>query len=240
MVETISQTRARFDRELIELRDNILRISHMADTAVDRAIQALKDQDVDLARQVIADDKAINDLRYQIEADCYRLLALQQPTARDLRSVVTAIHIVVELERIGDHAESIAKLAIEQANEPLLKPLIDIPRMAATAREMIHDGLNAYMNRDEAQARRTVERDHEVDQLEAQIYRELLTFMLQDPRNITRATQLLWVAHHLERIGDRATNICERAIFMVTGEIQELNASRESDKLSEKEADESR
>jgi phosphate transport system protein len=227
MVDTISQTRATLDRELIKLRDNILRISHMADTAIERAIQALKDQDVELARQVIADDKAINTLRYQIETDCYRLLALQQPTARDLRSVVTAIHIVVELERIGDHAESIATLATEQAKEPLLKPLIDVPRMAATAREMIHDGLNAYMSRDEALARRTVERDHEVDQLEAQIYRELLTFMLQDPRNITRATQLLWIAHHLERIGDRATNICERVIFMVTGEIEELNVTHE-------------
>jgi phosphate transport system protein len=216
------KSRATLDRELTVLRDNILRISHMVDMAIERSIQALKDQDVDLARQVIADDKKINALRYQIESECYRLLALQQPTARDLRAIVTAIHIVVELERIGDHAEGIARLAIELAAEPLLKPLIDVPRMAYIAREMMRLSLNAYLDWDAEQAALIIERDHEIDQLNEQVYRELLTFMLQDTRNINRATHLLWVSHHLERIGDRAKNICERVMFMVTGEVKEI------------------
>lgn len=222
MAETSPKTRVTLDRELEALRDAILRISHMADTALDNAIQSLKDQDVELARQIVVDDQEINTLRYQIEYNCYRLLALQQPTARDLRSIVTAMHIVVELERIGDHAENIAQLSIELAQEPILKPLIDIPRMADIGREMMRLGLNAYMDWDAEQARHTVERDDEIDQLEDQIYRELLTFMLQDPRNISRATHLLRVAHNLERVGDRATNICERVIFMVTGDFKEL------------------
>jgi phosphate transport system protein len=217
-----SKPRHALDRELTVLRDNVLRISHMVDTAIDRSIQALKEQNPDLARQIIADDKKINALRYQIEEDCYRLLATQQPTARDLRSIVTAIHIVVELERIGDHAEGVAKLAIELSKEPMLKPLIDVPRMAQISREMMSASLNAYLNWDAEQAMQTAERDNEVDQLDDQVYRELLTFMLQDPRTITRATYLLWVSHNLERIADRVTNICERVVFMVTGQVKEV------------------
>lgn len=222
MPEQPAKVRSILDRELTILRDNILRISTMVESAIERAVLALKDQNVDLARQVIADDEAINALRFDVEGHCYRLLALQQPTARDLRVIVTAIHIVVELERIGDHAAEIAKIAVELAKEPLLKPLIDIPRMAKIGRDMMRASLDAYLNWNAEQARRTVERDTEIDHLNDQIYRELLTFMLQDPRNINRATHLLWVAHHLERIGDRITNICERVIFMVTGEIGEL------------------
>lgn len=222
MPEQPAKVRSILDRELTILRDNILRISTMVESAIERAVLALKDQNVDLARQVIADDEAINALRFDVEGHCYRLLALQQPTARDLRVIVTAIHIVVELERIGDHAAEIAKIAVELAKEPLLKPLIDIPRMAEIGRDMMRASLDAYLNWNAEQARRTVERDTEIDHLNDQIYRELLTFMLQDPRNINRATHLLWVAHHLERTGDRITNICERVIFMVTGEIGEL------------------
>jgi len=216
------KARSVLDRELTVLRDNTLRASHMVEAAIERAVAALKNQDVGLAQQVITDDQAINALRFEIEGHCYRLLALQQPTARDLRAIVTAIHIVVELERIGDHAAGIAKLTIELAKEPLLKPLIDIPRMAVVGREMMRDSLSAYLNWDAEQARRTVARDAEIDQLNDQVYRELLTYMLQDPRTINRATYMLWVAHNLERIGDRITNICERVIFMVTGEIGEI------------------
>lgn len=216
------KARGLLDRELTILRDNVLRLSYMVDHAIDRSIQALKTQNTQLARQIIADDKKINVFRYQIEDECYRLLATQQPTARDLRSIVTAIHIVVELERIGDHAEGIAKLALELAKESMLKPLIDIPRMAEISREMMRASLNAYLDRNAEQARLTAERDSEVDQLNDQIYRELLTFMLADPRNITRATYLLWTSHNLERIADRITNICERVIYMVTGEMSPL------------------
>jgi phosphate transport system protein len=215
--------RTLLDRELTVLRDNILRISHMVDSAIERSLHALKEQDIDLARQVIADDEKINKLRYQIENDCYRLLALQQPTARDLRSIVTAIHVVVELERIGDHAEGIAQIAVELSSEPLLKPLIDVPRMAQIGREMMRASLNAYLDWDDEQAQHTIKRDKAINELDNQVYRELLTFMLQDPRNINRATALLWVSHYLERIGDRIKNICERVSFMVTGEIKELD-----------------
>jgi phosphate transport system protein len=217
------KSRASLDRDLTVLRDNILRISHMVDSAIERAIQALKDQDVDIARQVIADDKKVNATRYQVEGDCYHLLATQQPTARDLRSIVTAIHIVVELERIGDHAEEIARLADDLAQEPLLKPLIDVPRMAQIARDMMRLSLNTYLDWDAAQAQVIIERDREIDQLNEQVYRELLMFMLQDPRNINRATDLLWVSYHLERIGDRIKNICERVMFMVTGEVKKTD-----------------
>jgi len=214
------KSRSQLDRELTVLRDNVLRIGHMADSAIERAVQALKEQNVELGRQVIADDKAINALRYQIEGDCYRLIALQQPTARDLRSIVTAIHIVVELERIGDHAEDVAEHAIALAQEPLLKPLIDLPRMAHIARDMMHASLNAYLDWDAEQAEQITQRDREINQLDEQVYRELLTFMLQDPRNINRATHLLWTSHDIERIGDRVKNICERVVFMVTGQVK--------------------
>lgn len=220
MNEVKYKSRSQLDRELTALRDNVLRIGHMADTAIERAVQALKEQNVELGRQVIADDQAINTLRYQIESNCYRLLALQQPTARDMRSVVTAIHIVVELERIGDHAEDVAEHAIALAQEPLLKPLIDLPRMAQIARDMMRSSLNAYLDWDAEQAEHTIQRDREINQLDEQVYRELLTFMLQDPRNISRATHLLWTSHDIERIGDRVKNICERVVFMVTGQVK--------------------
>jgi phosphate transport system protein len=220
--DTPLKARSTLDRELTILRDNVLRLSYMVDQAIERSIMALKTQDIQLARQIIVDDKKINAFRYQIENECYKLLATQQPTARDLRSIVTAIHIVVELERIGDHAEGIAKLAVELAKESMLKPLIDVPRMAEISREMMRASLNAYLDRNAEQARLTAERDREVDQLNDQVYRELLTFMLADPHNISRATYLLWVSHNLERIADRITNICERVIYMVTGEMSEL------------------
>jgi len=221
MNNTPLKARTTLDRELTALRDNVLKLSHLVDGAIERSVQALKEANVDLARQVIADDEQINALRYQIEQECYRLLVLHQPAARDLRAIVTAIHIVVELERIGDHARGIAKLAITLAAEPPLKPLIDVPRMAQISREMLRAGLQAYLDYDADLAAQTALRDDEVDQLDEQVYRELLTFMISDPRTISRATYLLWVSHNLERIADRITNICERVVFMVTGEIVE-------------------
>lgn len=223
MTDNSLQARATLDHELTRLRDNVLKLSHLVDRAIEQSVQALKDANVNLARQVIADDEQINALRYEQEQFCYRLIALHQPAARDLRAIVTAIHIVVELERIGDHARGIAKLATQLAQEPPLKPLIDVPRMAAICREMLHASLDAYLSRDAELAERTARRDDEVDHLDEQVYRELLTYMLADPRNISRATYLLWVSHNLERIADRITNICERVVFMVTGEITETS-----------------
>jgi len=154
------------------------------------------------------------------------LVATQQPMAGDLRTIVSVLHVIVDLERMADHAEGIAKITIMMGGEPLLKPLIDIPRMADKAVEMLHRSLEAFIERDVEEAKRICEEDDLVDGLYDQVYRELLTYMLEDPRNITRATWLLWVAHNLERIADRATNICERAVFLSTGKMEELNVSK--------------
>lgn len=219
----MSKARALFDRELTDLRDNILYLGGMVETAIEMSIQALREQDEDLARQVIAGDEEINDRRYDIEEQCVRLIATQQPAAGDLRAIVAAIHIVTELERMGDHASGIAELAIRLADQPHLKPLIDVPRMAEIDRGMIRASLDAYFKRDPALALETAKRDAEIDGLDDQVYRELLTYMLSDPTTITRATYLLWVTHNLERIADRVTNICERVIYMCTGKMEELN-----------------
>jgi phosphate transport system protein len=219
----MSKARALFDRELTDLRDNILYLGGMVETAIEMSIQALREQDEDLARQVIAGDEEINDRRYDIEEQCVRLIATQQPAAGDLRAIVAAIHIVTELERMGDHASGIAELAIRLADQPHLKPLIDVPRMAEIDRGMIRASLDAYFKRDPALALETAKRDVEIDGLDDQVYRELLTYMLSDPTTITRATYLLWVTHNLERIADRVTNICERVIYMCTGKMEELN-----------------
>jgi len=219
----MSKARALFDRELTDLRDNILSLGGMVETAIERAVQALKEQDDDLARRVIAGDEEINTRRYDIEEQCVRLIATQQPAAGDLRAIVAAIHIVTELERMGDYASGIAELSTRLADQPHLKPLIDVPRMAEIDQEMIRASLDAYFRRDPDLALGTAKRDTEIDGLYDQVYRELLTYMLSDPRTITRATYLLWVAHKLERIADRVTNICERVIYMCTGRMEELD-----------------
>ena len=211
------------DRELARIRDNMLRMSGLVDRAVEQAVHALETRDLDLARQVMQDDQVINDLRYQVEEECLRLIATQQPTAVDLRTTVAILNIIIDLERIGDHAAGIAEIVVRMGTEPLLKPLIDIPRMTRIVREMLHRSLDAFIAHDPNLAREVAQRDDEVDHLYNQVFRELLTFMIEDPQTITRATYLLWVAHNLERIGDRVTNISERVIFMTTGEVRELN-----------------
>ena len=218
----MSRARETFDRALTELRDSILDLGDMVETAIGLAMQALKEQDTEIARGVIAEDEQVNALRYDIEERCLRLIATQQPAAGDLRAIVAAIHIATELERIGDYASGIAELAIRLAGQPHLKPLIDLPRMAGIDRDMVRTSLEAYLKEDPELALETARRDVEIDALDDQVYRELLTYMLGDPRNISRATYLLWVAHKLERIADRVTNICERVIFMSTGEFEEL------------------
>lgn len=215
--------RESFDHQFEALRDDISVLSDLADAAIAQSIQALEQQDVTLAEEVMAHDEAINTRRYEIEETCTTLIATQQPAVRDLRAIVAAIHIVTDLKRIADYASGIAELTIQLSDEPLLKPLIDIPRMASLSREMIRASLDAYIRRDSDLARETARRDVEIGGLYDQIYRELLVYMLADPKSITRATHLLGVAHKLERIADRATNICERVVFMVTGEVEELN-----------------
>lgn len=214
------QTRGMLDQELAQIQDDIAQIGTMAEQAIQQSLKALKTRDVDLARQIIANDKKINSLRYKIEEQCLTTIATQQPMARDLRTIISALHITTEIERIADHAEGIAEIVTRIAHEPLLKPLIDLPRMADVACEMLRGGLDAFFEHNPDVARTIGARDDEIDQLYDQVLRELLTYMIQDPSNISRATRLLWVAHNLERIGDRAKNISERVIFLATGALK--------------------
>ena len=219
-------TRAGFERQLQEIQEDTLLMAGMVQTAIERGIEALKTRNVNLAHQIIEDDLKINRKRYEAEDKCLELIATQQPLASDLRTIVSVLHITVDLERMGDHAEGIAKIALMLADEPPLKPYIDIPRMAEVGIEMLTGSLEAFKDRDPDRARAICDRDDEVDALYEQVYRELLTFMINDPRTIQRATYLIWVAHNLERIADRATNICERVVYLVEGRIEELNVSK--------------
>ncbi len=214
--------RSLLDQEIRQLREKLLQMGSLVEVAIDHAVMALKNRDAALAQTVVEGDEEVNRLRHEIEELCIETIATQQPMAIDLRMIFAITHIAVELERMGDHAAGIAKLVLRIADQPLLKPLIDIPLMAKTDREMICGALDAFVRQDAELARQVARRDDEVDQLYQQVFRELLTYMMEDPRNITRATYLLWAAHVLERIGDRATNICERVIFIVTGEFSEF------------------
>ena len=219
-------TRESFDRHLHELQDEVLVLGSMVEKAIDRSIEALKTRNLELARQIIDDDLKINHKRLAIEGKCIDLIATQQPMASDLRIIVAVLNIIGELERIADHAAGIAKIALMIGDEPPLKPLIDLPRMAQKTAEMLRQSLDAFINRDAEAARQICTEDDEVDNLYDQVYRELITFMLEDPRTITRATRLIWVAHNLERSADRVTNICERVVFVVTGKMEEIGASK--------------
>ena len=209
--------RSDFDRLLETLQSDLGEMGRLVEETTKSAIRALQNRDADLAQQVIENDDVIDNLQDTLETKCLSILATQQPAATDLRTVMSVVHMGVELERMGDYAEGIAKICLRIYQEPLLKPLIDIPRMAELALKMLNEGLQAFADRDEELARKVCADDDAVDDLYNQIYRELLTYMLEDPRNIQRATYLLWVAHDLERIADRATNIAERVIWLISG-----------------------
>ena len=218
-----SGLRATYDREFKEIVDDILKLGDMVDQAIANALQSLQARDQQLAHQVIEDDEKVNQLRFTVEEACLTLIATQQPTAGDLRAVVAAMNIVVDMERMGDHASGIAKTVIRMGDEPLLKPLIDIPRMAQLSRTMLRESLDAFITRDAPKAREIAGRDEEMDHLYRAIFDELVEIMALRPNSVERATYLLWCAHNLERIGDRVTNIAERVIFMTTGDMKELN-----------------
>jgi len=215
--------RTAYDREFIQIQDNLLQMGLMVDQAIALALESLQNRDQALAQQVINDDQAINALRFKIEDACLALIATQQPAASDLRAVVAVITIVINLERMGDHAAGIAKTVILMGDEPLLKPLIDIPRMVRLAQDMLSEVLQAFVERDADSARAIAVRDDEMDHLYQAIFEELLEIMADKPDSIERATYLMWCAHNLERIGDRVTNIAERVIFVSTGDMRELN-----------------
>ena len=220
------EIRTVFHKKLREIQDDILAMGSMVKKATSRSIEALKNRDLEMAQQIIADDQKINRKRFEIEEKCVQLIATQQPMASDLRAIICVLNIITEIERIGDHAEGIAKIVIMIGDEPPLKPLIDIPRMAEKVNDMLHRSLDALINRDADVAKQIVSEDDEVDNLYDQVFRELLVFMAEDPKTITRATRLIWVAHNLERSADRVTNICERIVYLVTGKMEELGASK--------------
>ena len=217
-------TRHVLDRDLQRIQDDVLRMGSRIDTAIGLALRALANRDSRLARQIVADDGVVNGLRFSIEEACLACIATQQPTAGDLRLVVANIIIASELERMADYAAGIAKTVLRMGDEPLLKPLVDLPRMAEVCREMVQAALQAYVARDPDAARAVAARDDLLDALYNQIFREILSYILEDPTATTRALYLLFSAHNLERIGDRVVNIAERVIFMSSGELRELNA----------------
>jgi phosphate transport system protein len=220
------EIRTIFHKKLREIQDDVLAMGSMVEKATSRSIEALKERDIEKAHEIIADDLKINRQRFNIEEKCVQLIATQQPMASDLRTIIGVLNIITEIERIGDHAEGIAKIVVMIGDEPLLKPLIDIPRMAEKVNDMLHRSLDALINHDAETAKQIVSEDDEVDNLYDQVFRELLTFMAEDPKTITRATRLIWVAHNLERSADRVTNICERVVYMVTGKMEELEVSK--------------
>jgi len=220
------EIRTTFHKKLREIQDDILTMGSMVSKAILRSIDALKNRDMELARQIIADDQKINHKRFEIEEKCIELIATQQPMASDLRIIIAVLNIITELERIADHAEGTARIAIMIGDEPPLKPLIDIPRMAELTVNMLRRSLDAFVNRDAETARKISAEDDLIDDLYDQVFRELLTFMAEDPKTITRATRLMWAAHNLERSADRVTNICERVVFIVTGKMEEIGASK--------------
>jgi phosphate transport system protein len=206
-----------FEAELTELRQKLLTLGGLVEQAIARSVRSLVERETSIAEAVIADDRRVNRLEVDIDDLALRLLALRQPAASDLRFITLALKVVTDLERIGDLAVNVAERAIALNAEPPLKPFIDVPRMAEIAQAMLKDALDAFVAGDASIARQVLSRDSEVDELYHQIFRELLSFMIQDPKTTTRAMAVLFVAKHLERIADHATNVAEMVIFFVEG-----------------------
>lgn len=216
--------RTNFERELQRLQDEVSIMGSMVEQALADAIDILRRRDVAAAKRIVQEDHRINERRFGLESDILVLIARQQPLAGDLRTLAAMLEIVTELERIGDYAKGIAKITVLLGDAPLMKPLVDIPRMADKAIDMLRRSLDAFMRRDVETARAIPLEDDEVDALYNQVNRELLTYIMSDPRNMEQANYLLWAAHNLERTADRVTNICERVVFTVTGEMKELDS----------------
>ena len=217
-------TRQTFDQELNRLQDEVLALGSMVEEAIIQSVETLKQRDFVGSRRLIAGDRAINERRFAIEEDTITLISTQQPMAGDMRLLAAILEIVTELERMGDYAKGIARINLMIGEEPLIKPLIDLPAMARKARDMLHAALVAFVQRDLEAARAIPKGDEEVDGLYNQVYRELISYILEDPQLIEQANQLMWAAHNLERTADRVINLCERVIYTVTGELTELSA----------------
>ena len=217
--------RKTFESEIQHLKDELLLLGSMVEQQILDSVESLRKRDIEASRQIYKTDGQINAKRYTIEEQVMIVIATQQPMAHDLRLLASILEVSGELERMGDYAKGIATVSIRMGDQPLLKPLIDIPRMAQKGTDMLHRALTAFINEDEAAARLIPAEDDEVDGLYTQVYHELMMFVIQDAKAIERANWLLWVAHNLERVADRVTNICERTVFIVTGEIKEIGSS---------------
>ncbi|MBI5952330.1 MAG: phosphate signaling complex protein PhoU [Chloroflexi bacterium] len=214
--------RKTFEHEIQEVKDDVLLLGSMVEHAIITSVEVLKKRDMKGAEKIIDEDREINKKRFDIEKQLMILIATQQPMAHDLRLLASSMEIISELERMGDYAKGIANINIRMGEEPLLKPLIDIPRMAQIGTNMLHRSLTAFVNEDVEAAKAIPMDDDEVDALYNQVYRELMLIIIQDPKSIERANWLLWTAHNLERVADRVTNICERTVFIATGEMAEI------------------
>jgi len=217
--------RQTFERDLQRLQDEVLALGSMVERALAESVDALKRRDLVAAHRIIADDRKINAKRFAIEGEVLVLIATQQPMASDLRVLAAVLETATELERIGDYAKGISRISQMIGDAPLIKPLVDIPRMSAKALDMLHRSLDAFVRQDVEAARAIPKEDDEVDALYNQVYRELLTYIIEDPSRMEQANQLLWAAHNLERAADRVTNICERVVFTVTGEMTEMDTT---------------
>ena len=206
-----------FENNLKVVQDDLIQLSSMVEKSVFKSIDALRNRDINASQQIIDDDDAIDEKQQDIENKCIELIALEAPMAGDLRVLISVMMMATELERIGDYAEGIGKISLAMGALPPLKPLIDIHRMADISTDMLRRSTEAFIKRDIVLATSVRENDDVVDELYNQVYRELLTFMMADPSSIQRATYLIWVAHDLERVADRTTNMSERVIWLVTG-----------------------
>jgi len=215
-----------FDQHLHDLQDHVLIMGSMVETSIYRSMDSLKNRNLELAQKVIDDDDQIDMKRYEIEEECIDLIVTQQPMAGDLRIIIAVLNIIVDLERIADHSAGISKIAVMLGNEPPLKPLVDLPRMAEITGGMLRRALKAFINHDTSESVKICIEDDNIDNLYDQVFRELLVYMAEDPKSITRATRLIWVAHNLERSADRVTNIAERVIYLVTGKHEDLLGSK--------------
>jgi phosphate transport system protein len=223
--EEVFMVRKTFEGEIQQVKDDILILGSMVEKALLDSVEAMRKRDINWSERLFLEDKEINRKRFEIENHLMVLIATQQPMAHDLRFLASSLEIISELERMGDYAKGISNINIRMGNTALLKPLIDVPRMARQGVDMLHRSLTAFVNEDVETADKIPVEDDEVDALYNQIYRELMTFVIADPKTIERANWLLWVAHNLERFADRVTNICERTIFIATGELTEIKSS---------------
>ncbi len=225
--------RKALEEKIRHLRNEILGLGGMVEKAMRDAVDALKRRDLDASRRIYQADQAINAKRFDIEQETLITIATQQPMAHDLRVLASILEIASELERMGDYAKGIAKINLMIGHQPLIKPLVDIPRMMEIATAMLCEALRAFVEGDVEKALAIPKRDDEVDALYNQVYRELVTYMIQDPRTIDQANYLMWAAHNIERMADRVTNICERTLFVATGELRELDYSNDEMRFSD-------